>query len=290
MGAEFGHKKSPSRFSSLSIILYHTTVVKRLQEQIPRAVVFFPRTVVNSMILGGAAMRIAIVEDRQDDMERLRELIAAEGCERGWTCAVEPYPSGEAFLAAAGPFDIVFLDVILGGIDGLETARRFRANGGSAPMVFVTVEAGFAVDGYDVEASAFLVKPARPERLRGVLDRLARKPKEDVLVALSSDVELPAGVILSASAADHYLKVHTAAKPYFPALSMVEFRARLPDDGRFAECSRGVVVNLDHITKVDARIVLLDDGTRLPVSRRKRTALVEAIAARTFKSARKGII
>lgn len=231
-------------------------------------------------------MRIAMVEDQQEDLERLRELVAAEGRERGWTCAVEPYPSGEAFLAAAGPFDLVFLDVIMGGIDGMETARRFRAGGGGAPVVFVTVEADFATDGYEVEASAFLVKPVQPKRLRDVLDRLARKLKLDVPVALSAGVELPAGVILSVSAADHCLKVHTASKPYFPALSMGEFRALLPDDGRFMECSRGVVVNLDHIAKVEARTVLLDDGTRLPVSRRRRQALVDAMADWKFHGAR----
>ncbi len=184
-------------------------------------------------------MRIAIVEDRKEDMERLRELVAAESRERGWPCAVEPYPSGEAFLAAAGPFDLVFLDIIMDGIDGLETARRFRASGESTLVVFATVAADFASDGYEVEASAFLVKPVQPKRLRDVLDRLARKLKPDVPVALSTGVELPAGVILSASAANHCLKIHTASKPYFPALSMEEFRALLPDDGRFVECSRG---------------------------------------------------
>ncbi len=231
-------------------------------------------------------MRIAIVEDRADDQENLRELFSEEAREREWAYTVEIYPSGEAFLAAAGDFVRVVVAVMMGGIDGLETARRFHNKGGRAQVVFVTVEADFATEGYEVEAAAFLVKPTQKDRLHRVLDRLARKLKPDVLLEFSSDMEIPAGAILCAAAADHCLKVHTASKPYFPALSMGEFRALLPDDGRFMECSRGVVVNLDHIAKVEARTVLLDDGTRLPVSRRRRQALVDAMADWKFHGAR----
>jgi len=234
-------------------------------------------------------LRIAIVEDRPEDQERLRGLLAAEARERGWTCAAEAYASGEAFLASAGTFDIVFLDVVLGGIDGLETARRFRDGGGRAQVVFVTVEADYAVEGYEVEAAAFLVKPAGRERLHRVLDRLERKLKKDAPLALSPDVEIAAGAVLYAAAADHCLKIHTAGRDYFPDLRMEELCARLPDDGRFVECSRGVLANLDHVTQVEARAAVMDDGTRLPVSRRRRQALVGAVAARKFDGARGGM-
>ncbi len=231
-------------------------------------------------------MRIAIVEDRADDQENLRELFSEEAREREWAYTVEIYPSGEAFLAAAGDFDLVFLDVMMDGIDGLETARRFHNKGGRALVVFVTVEADFATEGYEVEAAAFLVKPTQKDRLHRVLDRLARKLKPDVLLEFSPDMEIPAGAILCAAAADHCLKVHTTGRDYFPDLSMDEFRSRLPDDGRFVECSRGVLVNLGHVSKVEAKTVTMDDGTRLPVSRRRRQALVDKMADWKFDDAR----
>jgi len=236
-------------------------------------------------------MRIAIVEDRPEDLGRLSDLLAEEAREREWAYMMEAYPSGEAFLAAAGKFDIVFLDVIMDGIDGLETARRFRDKGGSALIVFVTVEADYAVEGYEVEAAAFLVKPAKKDGLHRVLDRLerkitARKHKKGPLVALAPGLEIPAGSLVYAAIADHYLKVYVSGNVFSPNLSIEELRARLPDDGRFVECSRGVLVNLDHVSKVDAKAVTMDDGTRLPVSRRRRQALVGMIADRTFDGAR----
>ncbi len=117
-------------------------------------------------------MRIAIVEDRPEDQKRLSDLLAEDARGRGWTYTLETYPSGEAFLAAAGKFDIVFLDVILDGIDGLETARRFRDRDRDALLAFVTVEEDFAIEGYEVDAAAFLVKPAKAERFHRTMNRL----------------------------------------------------------------------------------------------------------------------
>lgn len=235
-------------------------------------------------------MRIAIVEDRPEDQECLSALLSEEAKRRGWTCRIERFDSGEAFLKAAGRFEIVFLDVIMNGIDGLETARRFRARGGSALVAFVTVEADFAIEGYEVDAAAFLVKPVQPERFRRVLDRLARKLKQDAAVAISPGLEIPAEAVLYAAAADHCLKVYTAGQAHFPGLTMGELRARLPDDGRFLECSRGILVNLDHVARVEAKAVEMDDGARLPVSRRRRQALVDAVAARKFSGVRRDMV
>jgi len=231
-------------------------------------------------------MRIAIVEDRPEDQQRLSALLAEDSGRRGWRCAVEAYPSGAAFLAAETPFDIVFLDIMMDGIDGLETARRFRAGGGRALLVFVTVEADYAVEGYEVEAAAFLVKPARPEMFRRVMDRLARRLEKDAVVALPGG-GISAGEVLYATVDDHYLKVFTAGQRYSPNLSLEEFRSRLPDDGRFLECRRGVLVNLDHVARVDAKAVEMDDGARLPVGRRRRQAVAEAVAARKFSRIRR---
>ncbi len=231
-------------------------------------------------------MRIAIVEDKTEDQESLRALLSEEANERGWAHIVETYPSGEAFLSAAGTFDIVFLDVMMDGIDGLETARQFHEKGGSALVVFVTVEASFAIDGYEVDAVAFMIKPVSASQFHHVMDRLDRRLKKDMLLTLPPNVKILAGTILYATATDHCLRIHTAAKLCFPDLSMEELCARLPNDGRFIECSRGVLVNLDHVSKVDAKTVTMDDGTSLPVSRRKRQALVSAIATRKFSIAR----
>ncbi len=234
-------------------------------------------------------MKIAIVEDKPENQESLSDLLKEDARGRGWTYTVETYTSGEAFLEAAGDFDIVFFDVLMDGIDGLETARRFHDKGRSALVVFVTVEAEFALDGYEVDAVAFLVKPVDANKFRRTMDRLEQKliaREHKSWVVLSPGNKIPADAVMYAIIEDHYLKVFVDGEMLSPNLSMEELLTRLTDDGRFIECSRGVLVNLDYVSKVAANTLTMYDGTSLPVSRRRRQALMGAIATRKFNIAR----
>jgi len=165
---------------------------------------------------GVLEVRVAIVEDKVKDQENLCALFAEEAHIRGWMYTTETYLSGETFLSAEGPFDIVFLDVMLNGIDGLETARRYRIRGGRGLVVFITVEADFAIEGYEVEAAGFQIKPAEREHFHRVMKRLARKFEKDVMLSLDSGEKISVGTVLYATATDHCLKIHIPGKVYFP--------------------------------------------------------------------------
>ena len=71
----------------------------------------------------------------------------------------------------AGELDIVFLDMEMGKLDGMETARRLRAADGGLQLVFVTGYAEHVFDGYSVGALGYLLKPPKIEQLEEVLDR-----------------------------------------------------------------------------------------------------------------------
>ena len=87
------------------------------------------------------------------------------------------FSSGEGILQwldqHAGELDLVFLDIEMGGLDGMETARRIRAADGSLAMVFVTGYSDYVFDGYAVGALGYLMKPPKPEALDDVLERAA---------------------------------------------------------------------------------------------------------------------
>jgi len=71
----------------------------------------------------------------------------------------------------AGELDLIFLDMEMDGMNGLETARRLRAMDEGLQLVFVTGHADYVFDGYSVGALGYLMKPVRPERLSDVLER-----------------------------------------------------------------------------------------------------------------------
>lgn len=238
-------------------------------------------------------MKLAIVDDLQSDIDQLSSMLSAYGKQQGQETVITEFLSGEDFLEAAKPgeFSVVFLDILMGGLDGLETARRFRETDPSALIVFVTTEAGYAVDGYDVEAAAFLVKPPQPQRLARVMKRLERRLATDVMIPFktyTTACEIPAGALLYAEIRGHSLKLHTDGLVYSPYLTLQELRALLPEDGRFLECYRGVLINLDRVKRIEDTAVVMENGDNLPVSRRKRQELVNAYAARRFAKMRGG--
>src|SRR6476469_4262867 len=115
-------------------------------------------------------MRVVIVDDAPLARARLRELLAEQpGVE-----VVAEAPDGHAALHACAEHapDLVLLDIVMPGIDGLETARHLAAFEPRPAVVFCTAFDAHALSAFDAAAIDYLVKPVRPERLAAALDRV----------------------------------------------------------------------------------------------------------------------
>lgn len=119
-------------------------------------------------------MNIAIVDDRKTDSDRLVGFIDtyAEQHRLQWG-AMDRFSSGEEFLGAftAGKYDLIFLDIYMDGITGMETARRIRRADHGCRIIFITTSPEFAVESYDVSASFYLLKPIEKNGVFAALDR-----------------------------------------------------------------------------------------------------------------------
>lgn len=117
-------------------------------------------------------MRLAVVDDEPIVQKRLKQVLAKEGH------AVEVFGSGEALLKSQSvyPFDLVFLDVILPGIDGMETLRRIKGQGAGTEVILITGRTSLnaAIEAVKQGAFHYLAKPLRLEVVR----HLARKALE----------------------------------------------------------------------------------------------------------------
>ena len=240
-----------------------------------------------------ASNRIAIVDDCLQDREALSVLVRTRAQQRGLCWELESFASGEALLrsSSAQTYDLIFLDILMPGLDGLETARRLRAGDSVALLVFVTTEADFALEGYEVEAAGFLLKapnidPARFARLMGRLERRMGSERALDLSPYGIPLHLPLGNVLYAEVLGHRMLLHTQAGAHSLRLPLEELKPRL--DHRFFECHRGILINLDKVVKLDGDTVTLVGGDTLPVSRRRRKALMEAYAAHSVEQLKRG--
>ena len=103
-------------------------------------------------------------------------------------CTIRQFGSGRELVQAAGEFDLIVLDILMEGMDGMETARLCRSHGFDGLLVFLSSSRSYVFDAYDVEAFHYLVKPVDDEKLKRVLKRAAKKrqtsPRDYILVNL----------------------------------------------------------------------------------------------------------
>lgn len=227
-------------------------------------------------------LRIAIAEDEPACAKRLKEYIDRYGVERGLETSVSCFSDGiELAEQYTSEWDILFLDIQMEHLDGMETARRIRTQDPYVTIVFITNLARYAIQGYEVDASDFILKPLEYGRFRVRMDKvtasLGRNREACVVLPLGEQkVRVPVEDILYAEVLDHELQVVTKQQNYRMRCSLQKMEQLLEGQG-FSRCNRCYLVNLRRVTGVDRDTVHLGDCT-LPISRPRRKEFLKDLS------------
>ena len=206
-------------------------------------------------------MRIAIVDDLAGERALLREQLARQLARRGAEAELLEFDSGEAFLAAEKErrFTAAFLDIYMEGMTGMEAARALRKTDTDCLLVFTTTSTDHALEGFQVRALHYLVKPFAEGEIDALTDELlARVPQPEKFMEL----RVEGGEHFA-----HVIYVHTTTgKTLATRQSFKAFTAPLKEDPRFFVCGRGVIVNLEHAEDFEDTAFRMEDGSRVFVS------------------------
>ena len=127
-------------------------------------------------------MRIAYCEDEPAQAALVRDMVMqwAESCKI--TAEVILYESAEELLFKneTFPYDVVFLDIAMRQMNGVELARAIRQKDKNLPIAFLTADRTFAIEGYEVHAVRYLLKPVTAEKLGSLLDELLEAAEKDM--------------------------------------------------------------------------------------------------------------
>lgn len=227
-------------------------------------------------------MRIAICDDCQSDRSLLAGFVERFFAADHAALTLAQYASGEELLQAlaGADFDLVFLDIYMRGQNGMEAARVMRTRSYRGAIVFTTSSKDFAVEGYEVDAVYYLVKPYTYAQLCTAMKKAAQQPVETRCLAVSvgrMHRDVPLHDILWMEAGDHCCFLHTRAETLRAGALLSQVDKELADEPRFVRCNRGIVANADHILRCDGEFVYLDNGDRLQMNLRNAARIRQQI-------------
>lgn len=218
-------------------------------------------------------MRIAIVDDLETERALLKTRLERQLSLRGAEAEILEFDSGESFLAAQKErrFTAAFLDIYMEGLSGMDAARELRKTDVDCLLVFTTTSTDHALEGFQVRALHYLVKPFSEEELSGLLtEMLAKLPRPEPVLTVKvsgSDVRLRYRDMVSAEHFAHMINIHTTAgKMLATRQSFKAFTEPLKKDPRFFVCGRGVIVNLEHAADFQDAAFCMTDGSRVYVN------------------------
>ncbi len=230
-------------------------------------------------------LNVAIVEDAPADLAADRDALERYGSERGISgLHVFEFSSAEGFLGSYRPtYDLVLMDIELPGANGMTAARALRVVDPRVAIVFTTNLASYAVDGYEVDALSYLLKPigypAFCLAMDKVMARVAKRQERPYVIKTPDrTVGVEVASILYVEVVRHTLIFHTTQGTLRRRGSMQQVEAELGPLG-FSRCHSGYLVNLERVSSFTPTEVTVGEDV-LPVSRQRKQAFMDALASK----------
>lgn len=235
-------------------------------------------------------MRIAVCDDLREERARLISLLREYLTDKDTTADICEYESGEALTEAftSGAFSLVFLDIYMGGMTGVETVRRLKAIDPDCTVIFTTTSREHGADAFDVEAFHYLVKPIDKDRLFAVLAKwydMLCEVKTVTLKCGKTTREVFIRDILYIEVQGRSSSVHTAAEIFETSTPLSAIEALLPAS-EFCRPIRYCLVALRYIRGVGEDCLTLSNGQKLPVARNERDTVKNQLAAYRLRAIR----
>ena len=199
-------------------------------------------------------LRIAVCDDSLEFRTQINTLLnswSTPSC----TLVTEVFEDGDALLQAhtEAPFDIIFLDIIMPLLNGIETAREIREGNKQVKIVFLTSSPEFAVESYTVKANNYLLKPVNSQALHQCLNELIEE-----LDGISRHITIKSSAAVHQvrvrdieyleSQNKHVLVVLADGRTILSSDPLYSFETSLRLEDGFFKCSRSYIVNLHHIS------------------------------------------
>lgn len=223
-------------------------------------------------------LKIAVCDDTAADRQLTSNYILRYADRFMLDFKIEEFATGTELLRAyqKAAYQIVFLDILMDGLSGVETAYKIRETGCDCILIFTTTSPDFRAEGFDVGAVHYLLKPLTYEGVENALNRCKRifveSEKQFSIVTNRQTVRVRFKDVLYLEVYGKCTLIHTfngVIKTYTPLFKV----ASLLQSGPFLMCHRCYVVNMSYVSGILEDCFELDTKEKIPIRRKGRQAI-----------------
>lgn len=227
-------------------------------------------------------VRVAIVEDDSGYIRQLREYLARYGEESGESAEISVFTDGDEIVEGYRPrFDVILMDVEMRFMDGMTAARKIREVDPEVVIIFITNMTQYAIQGYEVDALDYVLKPvsyfAFSQRLDRAITRMKHRERQYITVPVRGGMrKMDVSHIYYVESWDHDLTFHTREGDFTAGMTMRQAESQLGAH-HFFRGNNSYLINLEHVDGVQDGCVMVK-GQALRLSRPRKNAFMEALS------------
>lgn len=215
-------------------------------------------------------IKIAICDDESNILNNTKELIENYSQKE---ILIETYTNGEELLKSNTTFDIIFLDIDMEGINGIETAKKIREYDKQVKIIYITNYTDYTYSAFSVHAFGYLVKPLKPKELYHQLDEALSYIEEDndqtlEFVTNEGVVRIDLKNIYYFEYQSRKVIMKTTDSKYLLKQKISEIASKMEPYG-FAIPHKSFSVNLYNVKSIKGYEVYIMDGSIIPLSQKK---------------------
>lgn len=220
-------------------------------------------------------INIAICDDEPSLIHHLSDQLERYAKESGEEIRITSFSNGRELMRKYDMnFELIFLDIKMDKMNGLEAAREIRKIDAKVSIIFLTSLIQYALEGYKVNATDYIVKPIKYLRLKEELHNWLTKHRQgdNPYFVTANDTGRYKVFIKSLRYIETFnrnILLHTEQENIVSYKSMKEMEVILKDLG-FARCHTSFIVNLLYVKRVEKLELKLITGEIIPVSQPKR--------------------
>ena len=216
-------------------------------------------------------IHIAICDDEKHMSDQIRAMASDFFRKKNREIRLRTFLSGEELLNDEGQIDILFLDIQMKGMDGLETARKLRAGQFRGFLIFITVLKEMVFQSFEVQAYDYLVKPVEEKQFEKTMERLfasmQNAGEDSLLVQKGYEGRIiREDEIVFCEVIDRKIYLNLVSGEvvdYYERIENLETKL----GSHFFRCHRSYLINLKHLKGYKNGTACMDNGKEVPVSR-----------------------